>query len=105
MPTVSHVFMFKPRPGHLEGFLRDLGKINNVVKRAGGKMRVWNQVAGPDAGITAVVIENDDWKGYGAYRAKLEADPEFAKLRAEIASRKDPVSELVATGINEEVPS
>jgi len=105
MPTVSHAFAFRPRPGHLDAFLKELARINAFVKRAGGRMRAWNEVSGSNPGAIGVVIENDDWKGYGAYRSKLDADPEFQKLRAEISSRKDPLAEFLASAMSEEVPS
>ena|SRR5271166_4851425 len=105
MGTVSYVVMIKPRPGHLEAFMKDLGRVSTIVKRAGARMRAWNQTSGPDAGVVGVVIENDDWKAYAAYRSKLDSDPEFQKLRAEIEARKDPVAETISTGMNEEVAS
>jgi hypothetical protein len=105
MSTVSHVFIIKPRPGHLEGFLKGLGKVNAAVKRAGGKMRAWNENSGPNPGAIAVVVENADWKAYAAYRSKLDSDPEMLSLRAEIEARKEPFADTISTGINEEVPS
>jgi len=105
MSTISHVFILKPRPGHLEAFMRDLGRVNTLVKRAGGKMRAWNETSGTNAGAIAVLVENADWKAYAAYRSKLDSDPDWQALRAEIGARKDPFADTIATGINEEVPS
>ncbi len=85
--------------------MRDLGKVNTLVKRAGAKMRAWSETSGANAGSIAVVIENADWKAYAAYRSKLDSDHEWQALRAEVQARKDPVADTLATGINEEVPS
>ncbi len=105
MSAVSHVFIIKPRPGHLETFMRDLGKVHTVVKRAGAKLRAWNETSGANAGSIAVVIENADWKAYAAYRSKLDSDPEWIALRTEVGGRKDPAADTLRTGMNEEVPS
>jgi len=105
MPTVSHVFIVKPRPGHLEAFMRDLGRVNTLVKRAGGKMRAWNETSGANARSIALLIEHADWKAYAAYRSKLDSDHEWQALRAEMQARKDPVADTIAIRMNEEVPS
>ena len=105
MATVSQVFIFKPRPGHLEAFIKDLGKLNTVVKRAGGKMRAWNENSGGNPGSIAVVVQHADWKAFGEYRSKFDSDPDFQKLRAEVLGRKDPLADLISTAMSEEVPS
>ena len=55
MSTVSQVFIVKPRPGHLEAFMRDLGRVNTLVKRAGATMRAWNRISGTNQGAIAVL--------------------------------------------------
>jgi hypothetical protein len=105
MATVSDVVFLKPQPGRLEAFMRDLARANNIIKRAGGKLRAWNETSGPNAGTVAVVVELDDWKAYGNYMAKLESDSDWQAFIAEITSAKAPNAEIVATGLNVEVPS
>ena|SRR5271167_2244482 len=105
MAIVSQVFIVKPRPGKLEAFMKDLGRVNTLVKRAGATMRAWTESSGANPGSIAVVVENADWKAYAAYRSKVDSDPEFQKLRAEIEARKDPVADTLSIGMNEEVPS
>ena|SRR5579863_1293953 len=105
MSTVSQVFILKPRPGHLEALMRDLRRFHALVKRAGGTMRAWNEISGTSAGSIAVLIDNRDWKAYAAYRSKLDSDPEWQALRAEIGARKEPFADIIATGMNEEVPT
>jgi len=105
MATVSNVVFLKPQPGRMEAFMRDLAKANNIIKRAGGKLRAWNEMSGPNAGTIAVVVEHSDWKDYGNYMAKLESDSDWQSFIAEINSAKAPNAEIVATGLNVEVPS
>ena len=105
MATVSNVVFLKPQPGRLEAFMRDLAKASNIIKRAGGKVRAWNEMSGPNAGTVALVVEHNDWKDYGTYMTKLESDSEWKAFMAEVASAKAPNAEVVATGLNVEVPS
>jgi len=105
MPTVSNIVFLKPQPGRLEAFMRDLAKANNIIKRAGGKFRAWNETYGPNAGTVAVVVEHSDWKDYGTYMAKLESDTDWQAFMAEVSSAKAPNAEVVGTGLNVEVPS
>jgi hypothetical protein len=105
MPTVSQVLFLKPQPGRLEAVMRDLSKAHNIVKRAGGKLRAWNEVSGPNAGTIAVVVEHSDWKDFGNYMAKLESDKDWQAFLAEINSAKAPNAERVSSGLSVEVPS
>ena len=100
MASVWRVTSFKPHPGRLEAFMRDLSRGNNIVKRSGGKLRAWNEVSGPNAGTVAVVIEHSDWKDFGNYAAKLESDSEWQAFLAEINSAKSPNAEMVSSGIS-----
>jgi len=105
MAAVSQVLFLKPQPGRLEAFMRDLSKANNIIKRVGGNVRAWNEVSGPNAGTVAVVVEHNDWKDFGNYMAKLESDRDWQSFLAEINSAKAPNAEIVATGINVDLPS
>jgi hypothetical protein len=57
---VSNEVFLKPQPGRLEAFMRDLARANNIIKRAGGKVRAWSDKYGPNAGAVAVVVEHSD---------------------------------------------
>lgn len=105
MASVSQVVFLKPQPGRLEAFMRDLSKANTIIKRAGGKLRAWNEMSGTNAGTVAVVVEFDGWKDFGNYEAKLESDSDWQSFIAELNSAKSPNAELVATAISVEVPS
>src|SRR5260370_21550069 len=96
---VGQRLFLKPQPGRLEAFMRDLARANNIIKRAGGKVRAWNETPGPNAGTVAVVVEHSDWKDFGSYMAKLESDKDWQAFLAEINSAKAPNAEMVTTGI------
>lgn len=85
--------------------MRDIAKASNMIKRAGGKFRAYNDVSGPNAGTIALVTEHSDGKDYGNYMTKLETDKDWQSFIAEINSAKSPNAERVATGLNVEVPS
>jgi hypothetical protein len=105
MAAVSQVLFLKPQPGRLEAFMRDLSKANNIIKRAGGKLRAWNETSGPNAGTVAVVVEHSDWNDFGNYMTKLESDRDWQAFLAEINSAKASNAVMVSTGISVEVPS
>ena len=105
MATVSNILFLKPQPGRLEALMRDIAKASNMIKRAGGKFRAYDEVSGPNAGAIALVTEHSDWKDYGNYMTKLETDKDWQSFIAEINSAKSPNAERVATGLNVEVPS
>ena len=105
MAAVSNLVVLKPQPGRLEAFMRDVAKVDKIIKRLGGKLRAWNEVSGPNPGPVALVVEFSDWKDFEDYMAKREADTELQAFIAEVISSKSPNAEIVATGLNVEVPS
>jgi len=105
MATVSQVTFLKPQPGRLEALMRDIAKASKIIKRAGGNIRAWNEVSGPNAGTIAIVVEHNDWKNFADYMTKLDSDRDWLAFIAEINSAKSPNAERTAVGINVEVPS
>jgi hypothetical protein len=105
MATVSQVTFLKPQPGRLEAVMRDIAKASKIIKRAGGNIRAWNEVSGPNAGTIAIVVEYSDWKNFADYMTKLDSDRDWLAFIAEINSTKSPNAERTAVGINVEVPS
>ena len=57
MPVVSQVAFLRPRPGKLDAFMADVARARKIIASCGGKVRVWNQLVGPETGSTAVVVE------------------------------------------------
>src|SRR5258708_5506111 len=105
MPTVSQVVFLRPRPGKLEAFMGDVAKARKIIASCGGKVRVWNQLIGAEAGSTAVVIETADWNAYGEYNTKLQDSREWQAFQKEVNSRKEPNAEIFRTLLHVEVPS
>src|SRR5258708_1101849 len=100
MATVSQVLFLKPQPGRIEAFMRDLSKANNIIKRAGGRVRAWNEVSGPNAGSVAVVVEHADWKDFGNYMTTLDSDKDWQAFLAEINAAKAPNAERISSALN-----
>lgn len=105
MATVSQATFLKPQPSRLEALMRDIVKASKIIKRAGGNIRAWNEVSGPNAGTIAIVVEHSDWKNFADYMTKLDSDRDWQAFMAEINSAKSPNAERTAVGINVEVPS
>jgi hypothetical protein len=93
MATVSQVTFLKPQPGRLEALMRDIAKASQIIKRAGGNVRAWNEVSGPNAGTIAIVVEHSDWKNFADYMTKLDSDRDWQAFMAEIISAKSPNAE------------
>ena len=105
MPSVSEVVFLRPRPGKLEAFMNDVARARRIIASCGGKVRVWNQLVGAEAGTTAVVIETADWEAYGAYNEKLENNRQWQAFLKEINSAKEPNSDLYRTLLHVEIPT
>jgi hypothetical protein len=102
--AVAQIFVFRPRPGHFQDFMKDAVRADKLVRRAGGKMRAWNAAAGGEPGTIGIVIETADWKAFGEYNARLESDTEWQAFMAEINSRREPSADMVRTQISVELP-
>jgi hypothetical protein len=105
MATVSQVTFLKAQPGRLEALMRDIAKASKIIKRAGGNIRAWNEVSGPNACTIAIVVEHSDWKNFADYMTKLDSDRDWQAFMAEINSAKSPNAQRTAVGINVEVAS
>jgi hypothetical protein len=84
--------------------MKDVVRVDRIVSRNGGKMRVWNTESGGEPGTVGVVVETTDWRAFGEYSAKMEADPEWRAFIAEISSQRDPAADMVRTQISVELP-
>jgi hypothetical protein len=102
--AVAQIFVLRPRPGRLQDFMKHVARVDRIVSRNGGKMRVWNTESGGEPGTVGVVVETTDWRAFGEYNAKMEADPEWRAFLSEISSQRDPAADMVRTQISVELP-
>jgi hypothetical protein len=104
MAAVAIVATWRIRPGRLQDFMAAVARATKIHTRLKGKVRVWNAQFGAEPGTVAYVVEFPDWKAFGEYGAKLEADPEWLALVAEFTADRDPTADLVHQGIGTEAP-
>jgi hypothetical protein len=104
MSTILQVFTYRPRPGQLSNFMKNVAKGSKIVHRNGGKIRLWNTANGGEAGTILLGIENANFKSYGEYAEKLEADPEWRAFVAELTREREPAAELVSSAMYVEQP-
>ena len=104
MSTVLQVFVYRPRPGQLSHFMKNVAKGSKIVHRDGGKVRQWNTATGGEPGTIVIGIETANYKTYGEYAAKLEADPEWRAFLAEIEGDREPAADLVSSAMYVEQP-
>jgi hypothetical protein len=104
MSTILQVFVYRPRPGKLQSFMKNVARGSKIVNRDGGKVRQWNTATGGEPGTIAIGIETANYKAFGEYSAKLEADPEWRAFLAELESDREPAADLVSSALYEEQP-
>ena len=63
-----------------------------------------NTANGGEPGTIVVGIENANYKSYGEYAEKLEADPEWRAFLAEIEGAREPAADLVSSAMYVEQP-
>lgn len=104
MSTILQVFVYRPRPGKLQSFMKNVARGSKIVNRDGGKVRQWNTATGGEPGTIAIGIETANYKAFGEYSAKLEADPEWRAFLAELEGDREPAADLVSSALYEEQP-
>ena len=99
MSTVPQLFVYRPRPGQLPSFMKTVARGTKIINRDGGKVRLWNTASGGEPGTIMIGIENTNYKTFGEYPAKLEADPEWRAFLAEIEGGCEPAADLVSSSM------
>jgi hypothetical protein len=102
--AIGQVRVIRPRPGHRQEILNTLTRTKRIHERCGSKVRLFEPATGPNVGAFLQVVETADWKAYGEYRAKVEADPEFRAVMTEIQNSRDPLADIVSAEVIAEVP-
>jgi len=104
MSTILQTFVYRARPGQLSRFMKDVDRAGKIVSRDGGKVRHWNTATGGEPGTIVIGVETANYKAFGEYAAKLEADPEWRAFLAEIAGEREPTADLISTAMYVEQP-
>ena len=104
MSTILQVFVYRPRPGKLQSFMKNVARGSRIVNRDGGKVRQWNTATGGEPGTIAIGIETANYKTFGEYAAKLEGDPEWRAFLAELEGDSEPAADLVSSAMYVEQP-
>jgi hypothetical protein len=104
MSTILQVFVYRPRPGQLPRFMKNVARGTRMVNRDGGKVRLWNTASGGEPGTIAIGIETANYKAFGEYAAKLEGDTEWRAFLAELEGEREPAADLVSSAMYVEQP-
>ncbi len=102
MSAVTQVMVFTVTPGRFDEFLKRASRVKKIRERAGAKVRYYRTVAGAHPAIAAVA-ETGGWKAHGEYMAKLEADPEWQKVMAEVRADREPLATIIELRMSEEI--
>lgn len=99
MSTVLQTFTYRTRPGQLSSFMKNVAKGSKIIHRDGGKVRLWNTANGGEPGTIVIGVETANYKTFGEYAAKLEADPEWRAFLVELESAREPAADLVSSAM------
>jgi len=99
MSTILQVFVYRPRPGQLSRFMKNVARGTKIINRDGGKVRLWNTASGGEPGAIVIGIETANYKSFGEYSTKLEADPEWRAFLAEVEGERDPAVDFVSSAM------
>ena len=104
MSTILQTLVYRARPGQLSRFMKDVEHAAKIVSRDGGKIRQWNTANGGEPGTIVIGVETANYKAFGEYAAKLEADPEWRAFLTQIAGEREPAADLVSSAMYVEQP-
>ena len=79
--------------------MKDVAQGTKIVNRDGGKVRIWNTANGGQPGTVVIGIETANFKNYGEYAGKLEADTEWRAFLAGIEGEREPAADLISTAM------
>ena len=99
MSTILQTFVYRPRPGQLPRFMKDVARATEIASRDGGKLPRWNTASGGEPGTIVIGVETTNYNTFGEYAAKLEADPEWRAFVTEIAGEREPAADLVSSAM------
>lgn len=101
--AVAHVRVIRPRAGKLQELMNAFARTKKFHERNGATVRVYEASTGPNTGALLHIVETPNWKAYGEYRTKIEADPEFRAAMTEIRNNRDPLADIVSSEVVEEI--
>jgi hypothetical protein len=99
MAGVRIVVIFRVKPGKEAALLEGIRAVKRHLDRVGESLTVVRQVSGPQPGSIAAVGQCSDWNHF----AKVQSDPDFAKLLDGFRSDANPAWESITVAINEEI--
>jgi hypothetical protein len=97
--AVFNVAGFHVRPGKYAELFDGLKSLKELAERKGATVRVLRQIAGPQLGDVALVLEHADWGEW----AKGRSDPEVQQALERRRSDPNPPADLTAAAMWEEV--
>lgn len=101
--AIAQVYEFRPRPGANEQFVANSKRADKIIRRLGGATRMHSTLVGATPNTFIYVIETPDWKAYGEFTAKLEADGEWRAFLAEVDNDK-PAADMLTSAVYSEIP-
>lgn len=101
MASILSVSTWRPNPGRLQDLLAGIAAAKKIHTRLGANVRVATTQFGGTPLSVVYAIECADWAAFGAFGAKLEADPEWQAMWA--AATANPSATLVSQNVSVEV--
>lgn len=101
--AIVHVRVVRPRTAKLAELMSAFTRTKKFHERNGATVRLLEPSTGPNVGALIHIVETPNWKAYGEYRTRIEADPEFRAVMTEIRTSRDPLADIVSSELLEEV--
>jgi hypothetical protein len=99
MAAVRVVVNFRVKQGKEADLLEGIRAVKKHLDRLGEGLTVVRQVFGPEAGNIVAVGQCSGWDHF----ARVQSDPEFAKLLQGMRSDTNPPWEVIIASVSEEV--
>jgi hypothetical protein len=99
MAAVRIVVNFRVKPGKEADLLEGIRAVKKHLDRLGESLTVVRQVSGPEPGNIVAVGQCSGWDHF----AKVQSDPELAKLLQDLRSDTSPAWEAMSVAVNEEI--
>ena len=102
--AISQVFVWHPRPGRIADFMAIVRKADKIFRGLGATTRTLNRVFGGVPGSVVYVVETADWRAFGDFNAKLQADKAWLALIGDVNSTEKTAGDLLSSAVYSEIP-
>lgn len=102
--AVVSVFSWKVKPGRMQEVLGVVAQAQKIHERLGARVRVLMPQYSAEPTNLGYLVEHDNMTAHGTFSDKLQSDPEWQALFAQMQTNTDPAAELTQAGLYADLP-